>query len=73
MKDVTPTKKPSNPVYTAFLFAALEEKDSAMVYLNKAYNEKLYPLQWVKYADAFKIMEKDSAFIDLYKRMNLSL
>ena len=66
-------KESVNPVYMAFLQATLHEKDSAMVYLNEAYEGKMYPLPWVKYIDAFKAMKKDSAFIALYQKLNLTL
>ncbi|UJH67864.1 helix-turn-helix domain-containing protein [Allomuricauda sp. SCSIO 65647] len=62
-----------NPVYKAFLRASLNQKDSAMAYLNEAYHGKMYPLPWVKCVDEFNIMKKDSAFIRLQQKMNLTL
>ena len=62
-----------NPVYKAFLQTSLNRKDSAMVLLNEAYEGKVYPLPWVKYAYEFNNMKKDSAFIELMQKMNLTL
>lgn len=63
----------SNPLYRAYLLVSLGKKDLAMDLLNEAYEEKIYPLPWVKYANEFKDMKKDPAFIDLHKRMNIPL
>lgn len=62
-----------NPTYKAFLQLALNGKDSAMVYLNEAYEGKMYPLPWVKCMGPLNSMKKDSAFVVLLQKMNLTL
>lgn len=62
-----------NPVYKAFLQLALNGRDSAMVYLNEAYEGKIYPLPWIKCMGPFNSIKKDSAFVDLLQKMNLTL
>lgn len=62
-----------NPTYVALLQLALNGKDSALVYLNEAYQDRLYPLPWVKCIAPFNSMKKDSSFIDLFQKMNLAL
>lgn len=61
-----------NPVYKAFLQVSLDRKDSAMVNLNEGYERNYYPLPWVKCVPEFKSMKKDSAFIRLFQKMNLT-
>ena len=62
-----------NPTYLALLQLALKGKDSAMVYLNQAYQDRLYPLPWVKCIGPFNSMKTDASFVNLLKKMNLDL
>jgi tetratricopeptide (TPR) repeat protein len=60
-----------SPASIALQFASIGEADSAMVWLEKAYDARAYPVEFVAVAPAFEPIHDDPRFIDLLGRMNL--
>jgi serine/threonine protein kinase/tetratricopeptide (TPR) repeat protein len=60
-----------SPATMGFLFASIGEADSAMVWLDKAYNERAHPLVSAAVSLHCEPIRDDPRFIDLLKRMKL--
>jgi TolB-like protein/Flp pilus assembly protein TadD len=60
-----------SPASIAMYFASIGEADSAMVWLEKAYDERAYPIEWVAVSPYCEPIHDDPRFIDLLKRMKL--
>ena len=60
-----------SPGTMGFLFASIGEADSAMVWLDKAYNERANPLVNAAVSPHCEPIRDDPRFIDLLKRMKL--
>jgi TolB-like protein/tRNA A-37 threonylcarbamoyl transferase component Bud32 len=61
----------ASPAVMGFLFASLGEADSAMVWLNRAYDIHAYPLSVAAVTISCKPIRDDPRFLDLLKRMKL--
>jgi tetratricopeptide (TPR) repeat protein len=60
-----------SPANMGFNFASIGEADSAMVWLEKAYNERAYPIELVAIVPRCQPIHNDPRFLDLLRRMNL--
>lgn len=57
-------------VYIALIYVGLGEKDQALKWLEKAYNEHDVSLVWLKMSPMFDTLRDDPRFQDLLRRMN---
>jgi hypothetical protein len=55
----------------AEIYAALDEKDEAFFWLEKAYEQRHPYIQWIRRTVSFKNLHDDPRFDDLAKRLNL--
>jgi len=60
-----------SPANIGFHFASIGETDSAMVWLDKAYNERAYPIEFAAVTPYCEPLRDDPRFIDLLKRLKL--
>jgi hypothetical protein len=60
-----------SPAVMGYIFASLGETDSAMVYLERAYETRAYPLASVAVVAFCEPIRDDPRFIDLLERMKL--
>ena len=65
-------KAPVDPGYIAGLYALLIEKDSAFVYLEKAYQEHSNQIYLVKNISDFDPLRDDSRYVELVQKMGFS-
>ena len=60
-----------SPATMGFLFASIGERDSAMVWLERAYENHAYPLETVAVHPDCELIRDDPRFINLLRRMKL--
>jgi TolB-like protein/DNA-binding winged helix-turn-helix (wHTH) protein/Flp pilus assembly protein TadD len=56
----------------ALIYAGLGEKDQAFVWLNKAYEQRAFQMQWIKIEPRWDGLRSDPRFEDLLRRIGLS-
>ncbi|MGI9068544.1 MAG: tetratricopeptide repeat protein [Pyrinomonadaceae bacterium] len=61
-----------SPYNFAIIYVGLGEKDRALDWLEKAYQEKSEALVYLKVSETFDSLRSDSRFRDLLRRMNLA-
>ena len=62
---------PANSV--ALIYAGLGEKDQAFVWLEKAYQERSFQMQWLNVDPRWDSLRSDPRFSDLIRRMGLTV
>lgn len=55
----------------ALIYAGLGEKDQAFAWLDKAYEQRAFQLQWIKLDPRWDNLRPDSRFQDLFRRIGL--
>jgi Flp pilus assembly protein TadD len=55
----------------ALVYAGLGEKDQAFVWLEKAYEQRAFHLQWIKLEPRWDSLRSDPRFEDLVRRIGL--
>jgi Flp pilus assembly protein TadD len=55
----------------ALIYAGLGEKDQAFAWLDKAYEQRAFQLQWIKLDPRWDNLRSDSRFQDLFRRIGL--
>jgi len=60
-------------VSIALIYTGLSETDQAFEWLDKAYNDRAFDLQFAKVDPRFETLRSDSRFQKLLKRMGLVL
>ena len=56
----------------AIVYAGLDEKDAAFAWLEEAYKQRAFQLQWISLEPRFDNLRSDPRFDDLLKRMKIS-
>jgi hypothetical protein len=76
-KIIEELKQLSNREYVpatsiAIVYAGLDEKDAAFAWLEEAYKQHAFQLQWISLEPRFDNLRSDPRFADLLKRMRIS-
>ena len=61
-----------SPLDFAFIYTGLGDKEQALAYLEKAYQERSTWLMWINVDPHFDPLRSDPRFTDLLRRMNLA-
>jgi hypothetical protein len=61
----------NDPLLLAEVFTALEDRDAAFEWLNRAYEDRRYWLVYLKSDPAFDLLRDDPRFAELVARMGL--
>ncbi len=59
------------PTSIALVYAGLGEKDEAFAWLEKAYEERSFQLQWLNVEPRWDSLRSDPRFADLIRRIGL--
>ena len=70
LKDLSTTKYVS-PHHFAVMYAALGERDDAFDWLERAYEDRVVQLNWLKIDPRFRNLRADPRFKDLLRRLSL--
>ena len=62
-------KRYVSPYWIAMIYVGLDEKDEALAWLEKAYQERSWFLVWIKMDPHVDSLRSDSRFIDLMRRV----
>jgi len=55
----------------ALIYVGLDERDQAFAWLEKAYEQRAFQLQWIKLEPRFDRLQSDRRFQDLMRRMGI--
>jgi tetratricopeptide (TPR) repeat protein len=59
-----------SPYVTALIYAALDQRDDAFLWLEKAYRDRFWMMAFLKVDPRLDVLRSDPRFTDLMRRMN---
>ena len=64
-------QSPARALFVALVYAGLEDKDQAFIWLEKAYEERFNRLAYLKVEALWDPLRSDSRFADLLRRVGI--